>query len=122
MSSSRSPAAIWKRSIPMASRSYWPIWQLTLSRLKEFIRRPEAVFWVYGFPILMMLSLGIAFRENPTELIAVDLVARPVEFPSGGQRIDSKNPLVSVTDPASGQMATAPLALLEIRDKLAVDL
>jgi ABC-type multidrug transport system permease subunit len=59
----------------MASRSYWPIWQLTLSRIKEFVRRPEAIFWVYGFPILMMLALGIAFRDNPTEIIAVDLVA-----------------------------------------------
>ena len=58
----------------MASRSYWPIWQLTLSRLKEFIRQPAAVFWVYGFPILMMLSLGTAFRENQQEQIRVDVV------------------------------------------------
>jgi len=91
----------------MASRKYWPIWQLTLSRLKEFIRRPEAVFWVYGFPILMMLSLGIAFRESPTEIIAVDLVAAGVQGP---------------TSQVQGQTASAPLALLEIRDKLASDL
>lgn len=65
----------------MAAPNYWPIWQLTLSRLKEFLRRPEAIFWVYGFPLLMIMSLGIAFRDNPTEQIAVDLVEGQVEDP-----------------------------------------
>ena len=58
----------------MANRKYWPIWQITVSRLKEFVRAPGAVFWVYGFPIIMMLALGTAFRDNPQEHIAVDLV------------------------------------------------
>jgi len=58
----------------MASRKYWPIWQITLSRLKEFTRAPGAVFWVYGFPIIMMLALGTAFRDNPKEHITVDVV------------------------------------------------
>src|SRR5262249_39786168 len=34
-----------------------PIVQLTLARLREFFREPEAVFWVYGFPILMAVLL-----------------------------------------------------------------
>src|SRR5688572_15957744 len=58
----------------MANRKYWPIGQLTLSRLREFLRQPAAVFWVYGFPILMMLSLGMAFREKQNEEYRVDLV------------------------------------------------
>src|SRR5438045_4117062 len=63
-----------------ASRShYWPIWQLTLSRMRVFYREPAAVFWVYGFPLVMALSLGTAFRENPKESIAVDLVSDAVE-------------------------------------------
>lgn len=98
----------------MASRSYWPIWQLTISRLKEFIRRPEAIFWVYGFPILMMLSLGIAFRENVTEIIAVDLVAEGVQGPMS--QVQSREGEAPAKPPAS-----APLALLQIRDKLATD-
>ncbi len=40
---------------------------LVLARLREFIREPEAVFWVYGFPILMTVGLGIAFRNRPIE-------------------------------------------------------
>lgn len=50
-----------------------PIVQLTLARLREFFREPEAVFWVYGFPILMALLLGIAFREQPVERVFVDV-------------------------------------------------
>jgi ABC-type multidrug transport system permease subunit len=50
-----------------------PVWQLTLSRLREFYREPAAVFWVYGFPLVLALALGIAFRERPTTSISVDL-------------------------------------------------
>ena len=49
------------------------LWQLTLARLREFYRQPEAVFWVYFFPILMVVALGIAFRNKPVEKITVDV-------------------------------------------------
>ena len=51
-----------------------PLWQLVLARLKEFYREPEAVFWVYGFPIVMTVGLGVAFRNKPVERITVDIV------------------------------------------------
>jgi hypothetical protein len=60
----------------MAASSYWPLWQLTISRMRIFYREPAAVFWVYGFPLVMALSLGTAFRDNPKELITVDVVQR----------------------------------------------
>jgi ABC-type multidrug transport system permease subunit len=49
------------------------IFQLTLARLREFMREPETVFWVFGFPILMTVLLGIAFREKPADRITVDV-------------------------------------------------
>jgi ABC-2 type transport system permease protein len=52
-----------------------PFWQLTGARLKEFLREPEAVFWVYGFPLLMTVALGIAFQEKPVEQFTVDVEA-----------------------------------------------
>ena len=55
-------------------RRYSPMWQLVISRLREFLREPEAVFWVYGFPIVMVVALGIAFRNKPVEIITVDVV------------------------------------------------
>jgi ABC-type multidrug transport system permease subunit len=41
--------------------------QLTLARFREFYREPEAVFWVFVFPILLAAGLGIAFRNRPAE-------------------------------------------------------
>ena len=55
-------------------RRYHPLWQLVLARVREFYREPEAVFWVYGFPVLMVVLLGIAFRNKPVEKISVDIV------------------------------------------------
>jgi ABC-type Na+ transport system ATPase subunit NatA len=54
-----------------------PIIQLTLARLREFFREPEAVFWVYGFPIVMAVLLGIAFREQPVDRVFVDVQEGP---------------------------------------------
>lgn len=59
------------------SRRYSPLSQLILARLREFYREPEAVFWVYGFPILLVLGLGIAFRNQPVEQMAVDVEGGP---------------------------------------------
>lgn len=55
----------------MSERRYYPIVELTLSRMREFLREPEAVFWVFAFPVLMALALGVAFRsQKPQEVVA----------------------------------------------------
>jgi len=48
-----------------------PLAQLLLFRVRIFYREPSAVFWTYGFPILLTVALGIAFRNRPPERIAV---------------------------------------------------
>jgi ABC-type multidrug transport system permease subunit len=48
--------------------------QLVLSRLRIFFREPEALFWVYCFPIVMAVGLAIAFWNRPPEPPAVDVV------------------------------------------------
>ena len=53
------------------SWSMHPVTQLTLARIREFIREPEAVFWSYVFPLVMIVSLGLAFRSEPVEAVAV---------------------------------------------------
>ncbi len=59
------------------NRRQHPLLQLVIYRLREFWRQPEAVFWVYVFPILMVVALGIAFRNKPIEVITVDVVEPP---------------------------------------------
>jgi ABC-type multidrug transport system permease subunit len=57
----------------MKPETYTPLVQLTLSRMRAFFREPAAVFWVYGFPLLLAVALGVAFRDRPVEQIAIDV-------------------------------------------------
>jgi ABC-2 type transport system permease protein len=52
-----------------------PIVELTATRIREFIREPEAIFWVFGFPLLLALALGFAFREKAPDRIPIGVVA-----------------------------------------------
>src|SRR5258707_15892666 len=49
---------------PRSRRERSALWQLTRLRMLTFLREPEAVFWVFAFPVLMALALGIAFRNQ----------------------------------------------------------
>ena len=51
--------------------------ELTIVRIKEFLRETEAIFWVFGFPLLLTLALGFAFRERPPERIPIGIVDGP---------------------------------------------
>lgn len=51
--------------------------QLTLVRYREFFREPEAVFWVFVFPVLLTAGLGIAFRSQGPERTRVAVVDGP---------------------------------------------
>jgi ABC-type multidrug transport system permease subunit len=71
-----------KETYPTVSeKRYSPLLQLVLARLREFYRQPEAVFWVYGFPILMIVALGIAFRNKAAERIVVDVQQETEDSP-----------------------------------------
>jgi ABC-2 type transport system permease protein len=45
--------------------------QLVSVRFKEYTREPEALFWSFGFPILLAIGLGIAFRSKPPDVVHV---------------------------------------------------
>ena len=51
------------------------MYQLALSRMREFYREPEAVFWVFGFPIVLAFALGLAFRNTGPGKLQVGVVA-----------------------------------------------
>lgn len=48
-----------------------PVVSLIGARLREFLREPEAVFWVYVFPLVLVVALGVAFRNRPVEAFRV---------------------------------------------------
>lgn len=46
---------------------YSALRELVLLRVRTFLREPEALFWTFGFPILMAMGLGLAFGEGAEE-------------------------------------------------------
>lgn len=61
-----------------------PLYQLTLVRFREFIREPEAVFWVFVFPLVLAAGLGLAFRNAPADSVTVGAVGTaPAAFADG---------------------------------------
>lgn len=64
-------------SEPRKPPTHHPLWEMTISRLKEFGREPDAVFWVFAFPLLLTLALGFAFREKPPDRIPVGVAQGP---------------------------------------------
>lgn len=50
------------------------LFQLTKVRYLEFVREPEAMFWVFVFPVLLTAGLGVAFRSRPPEQSIVGVI------------------------------------------------
>ncbi len=51
-----------------------PLLELTLARLREFVREPEALFWAFVFPILMSVALAVAFPGGGDKPVLVGLI------------------------------------------------
>jgi ABC-type multidrug transport system permease subunit len=47
------------------------LFQLTWTRFCLILREPEAIFWIFVFPILLAAGLGIAFRNKPADVLPV---------------------------------------------------
>jgi ABC-2 type transport system permease protein len=62
---------------PPRNRRWSGYTHLLTARLLELKREPEVIFWVFGFPILLALGLGIAFRNKPADVTPVAIVAGP---------------------------------------------
>lgn len=56
---------------------------MVLARLRIFYREPEALFWVYFFPILMAVGLAVAFWNRPPNPPLVDVIAPSPSYLSG---------------------------------------
>lgn len=90
-----------------------PLFALTMARLREFLREPGAVFWTFGFPLLITVALGIAFRDQgpPQQVVAV------VEGPRAAELVGTlrADPLLAVellpADVAAARLRAAAVLL-----------
>lgn len=68
---------------------YSPLLELTASRMREFLRETEAVFWVFLFPVLLSVALGLAFRSKGPDKIPVGVVETAQVDASAGRALDA---------------------------------
>jgi len=83
---------------------------LTLSRFREQLRQPEVLFWVFAFPLLLAVALGLAFRNRPADVVRVGVEAGQ----GAGAAADSLAALLSRSRGGSVRAAVlAPAAAAE---------
>jgi len=54
-----------------------PLWELSLMRIRVLTREPSTLFWVFAFPLLTSLALGIAFRNQGLSRLQVSVADAP---------------------------------------------
>ena len=89
------------------------LYQLTMVRFRLLAREPEAVFWIFIFPILLAVGLGIAFRNRPADVLQVGATTTQLM-----QALAADKGLTAVTvDEAAGthSLATGQILLLAIQ-------
>ena len=59
------------------SGTYPPVVELTLARLREFVREPEALFWTFLFPIIMSVAMAFAFPASGAQTVRVGIAPGP---------------------------------------------
>ena len=70
------PGAPVQTQPPAPENGRWAgYWHLVGARLKELRREPEVIFWLFVFPILLALGLGIAFRDKPPDVSRIAIVS-----------------------------------------------
>jgi ABC-2 type transport system permease protein len=97
----------------MSSLAETSLYQLTVTRFKLFLREPEALFWVFVFPILLAVGLGIAFRNRPPDILQVGATTAQLTQALNGD----KGLSAVVIDQAHGthDLATGRIALLAMQ-------
>jgi len=73
--------------------------ELTLARLREFVREPEALFWTFFFPMIMSVAMALAFPSRGAQPVRVGLAPGDSEL----RRALAADPGVSVRDLMPGE-------------------
>jgi len=92
------------------------MYQLALSRMREFYREPEAVFWVFGFPIVLAFALGLAFRNTGPGKLQIGVAPGPGDSALAATLDSSPRLVATVLDTTTARLRlrTGRIALLAI--------
>ena len=81
--------------------AHHPLVELTLARLREFVREPDALFWSFFFPIVMSVAMAIAFPSQGAQPVRVGVP--PGAHADMLRKALSANPNVVVRDVPADQ-------------------
>lgn len=91
------------------------LFQLTWSRFRLILREPEAIFWVFVFPILLAGGLGIAFRNRPADVLPVAATTSQLRAALAASPALSATQLTVAE--ARAQLATGHVVLLAVDEQ-----
>jgi len=93
-----------------------PLWALSAARIKQFVREPGAIFWTFGFPLLITVALGIAFRNQGPTKIQVAVVAGPGSATVASALAVDKGIGVAILDPphAARRLGSGEIVLVVV--------
>jgi len=88
--------------------------QLTLWRIREFIREPEALFWVFAFPIVLALALGLAFQSRGPGVVRIAVQEGPgaAELQEALNQTHGISAVLLAADEADHRLRTGRVALV----------
>jgi ABC transporter DrrB family efflux protein len=91
-----------------------PLVQMTLAWIRGFYREPEAIFWVFGFPIVLAFALGIAFKNRGPGELRIGVLRGAADSAVAGILEATPALAAAVLDsaPAKNQLRTGRIALL----------
>ncbi|TPV94882.1 MAG: ABC transporter permease [Myxococcales bacterium FL481] len=91
---------------------YSPLVELTKSRVREVLREPGFVFWIFGFPVMMAIGLGLAFREREPDkptVAVVDGASWLADALTDSDRVEAE---VVAADEAASRLRTAKVEIV----------
>jgi ABC-2 type transport system permease protein len=102
---------------PRRNQNLHPLVELTLTRVREFLREPEVLFWVFIFPVLLACALGIAFRNTGPEKVRVAVegeatTAEMRQVLAALEKSQDVTPLVVGPEEAASALRTGNVALV----------
>ena len=88
------------------------LWEVSKTTFREFWRTPEAMFWTYGFPLVMTLVLGFAFKPRPPDPVPIAVVDAPavLEVLKSDPRIKAEAMTAAAADMALARGRVAAMA------------
>jgi len=89
------------------------LYQLSIMRFRLTLREPEAIFWVFIFPILLAVGLGIAFRNRPADVLQVGATTQQLTSALAGDQGLTATTMDELT--GTRALATGSILLLAIQ-------